>query len=64
MAAEEDDRNGDVGRVMLAEYKSLPIRQENGKALTLRGESRRSFDEIFAAVGLSEGWHESFLDKR
>jgi hypothetical protein len=40
------------GRFMFAQYKSLPTREENGKALTPRVESLRSVDDCFAAMGL------------
>ncbi len=40
------------GRIKFAQSRSLPMREKNGKALTLNGETRRSFVAGFADLGV------------
>ena len=40
---------------MCSTCTSLPIREESGKAFMSRGEERRSIDDCFAAMGVTEG---------
>jgi hypothetical protein len=47
---------------MFAQYRSLPMREENGKVITLEGEeSRRLFLVGLAYIGVDAKWKKDIL---